>query len=209
MDRSGTGISSAGSLSREETMALVDQEDLENGQWVSVSQNAYGAFIHVALQSGLLRACSMCLPMVGVSVFVQLVFSIQLFDAHRTDFDDFGDDICRVYYLLHIVSVLIFLIMMLNNIPSMVMAGVITLASTHHKNGDGDAIGEFLQELEMKQPSDEGQEDDEAKPLNASMPARLTILLFAVLTEILTWGLILLSGVIWILTMPSTDMVIR
>ena len=133
MDRSGTGISSAGSLSREETMALVDQEDLENGQWVSVSQNAYGAFIHVALQSGLLRACSMCLPMVGVSVFVQLVFSIQLFDAHRTDFDDFGDDICRVYYLLHIVSVLIFLIMMLNNIPSMVMAGVITLASTHHK----------------------------------------------------------------------------
>ena len=72
-------------------MALVDQEDLENGQWVSVSQNAYGAFIHVALQSGLLRACSMCLPMVGVSVFVQLVFSIQLFDVMFFEFDESSD----------------------------------------------------------------------------------------------------------------------
>jgi hypothetical protein len=35
------------------------------------------------------------------------------------------------------------------------------------------------------------------------------ILLFAVATEVFTWGLLMVAGVVWILTAPNTDLVIR
>lgn len=39
--------------------------------WTSCSSNAYGAFIHVALQAGIWKALKLTLPMVLVSTLVQ------------------------------------------------------------------------------------------------------------------------------------------
>ena len=175
-------------------------------RWVSVSLNAYGAFIHVALQSGLKRACLMCLPMVALSVAIQFVFAWELYNAHKNDFQDRREEICQVSYLLHTFAVMIFSILMSNNIPNMWQAGMIVAASTHHKNGDGDAIGDLLEDLASLSPR---EQDDEAKELKAGWGTRLTIAIFAALTEILTWGLILVAGVIWIVSAASTDFVIR
>ena len=46
----------------------------------------------------------------------------------------------------HICAILVFCVLMLNNVPNMWRAGMIALTSTHHKNGDGDAIGELIEE---------------------------------------------------------------
>jgi len=177
-----------------------------HGRWVSVALNAYGAFIHVALQSGLKRACLMCLPMVGLSVAIQFVFAYELYSAHKDDFRERREEICGVSYLLHIFATMIFGILMSNNIPNMWQAGMIVATSTHHKNGDGDTIGDLLEDLSSLSPR---EEDDEAHELIAGRGTRLVIIFFAVLTEVVTWGLILVAGVLWIVSAASTDFVIR
>ena len=50
------------------------QEKMEEQlyEWLGWSSNAYGAWIHVALQGGLLKATVMTLPMVFASSFVQV-----------------------------------------------------------------------------------------------------------------------------------------
>jgi hypothetical protein len=50
---------------------------------------------------------------------------------------------------------------------------------------------------------------EEAQPLSRSSGERVLILLFAVATEVFTWGLLMVAGVVWILTAPNTDLVIR
>jgi hypothetical protein len=57
----------------------IEEEDCT---WISVSTNAYGAFIHVALQSGLRRACVMIFPMVMLSVAIQYTFTWELLKEH-------------------------------------------------------------------------------------------------------------------------------
>ena len=44
--------------------------------WVQHTQNAYGAFAHVAMQSGLVRSLHMCGPMLFISIMIQAVGSI-------------------------------------------------------------------------------------------------------------------------------------
>ena len=50
------------------------QEKMEEQlyEWLVCSSNAYGAWIHVALQGGLMKATVMTLPMVFASSFVQV-----------------------------------------------------------------------------------------------------------------------------------------
>jgi len=84
--------------------------------------------------------------MLATSVTVQFVFAWQLVLAHVNDFKLYRDDICSVYFLLHICAILVFCVLMLNNVPNMWRAGMIALTSTRHKNGDGDAIGELIEE---------------------------------------------------------------
>ena len=47
----------------------IDVEDEDLFLWAGCSPNAYGAFLHVALQAGLLRAFKMTIPMVMISCF--------------------------------------------------------------------------------------------------------------------------------------------
>ena len=49
--------------------------------WVQHTQNAYGAFAHVAMQSGLLRAIEMCGPMLAASIIIQVCCNWQVIFA--------------------------------------------------------------------------------------------------------------------------------
>lgn len=57
----------------------------EDDAWVQHTQNAYGAFAHVAMQSGILKAVQMCGPMLMASILIQTVFAAQLLYNHWTD----------------------------------------------------------------------------------------------------------------------------
>jgi hypothetical protein len=54
----------------EAVLETVKDQD-EGHEWTTCSSNAYGAFIHVALQAGLWKAMTLTLPMVMVSTIVQ------------------------------------------------------------------------------------------------------------------------------------------
>ena len=57
----------------------------EDDSWVQHTQNAYGAFAHVAMQSGIMRAIKMCGPMLIASIMIQSVFAAQLLNNHWSD----------------------------------------------------------------------------------------------------------------------------
>ena len=60
-----------------------DEEDEEDEEWVSVSENAYGAFIDVGLQSGFKQAVVKCWTMLLVSIIIAVIFSGELIQRHQ------------------------------------------------------------------------------------------------------------------------------
>ena len=60
----------------------MDNEELdeldEDAKWVSVSGNAYGAFIHVGLQSGVITCCSCCSGEQRATISVRLTFNLDM-----------------------------------------------------------------------------------------------------------------------------------
>ena len=63
---------------------------------------------------------------------------------------------CSVDWFLVAMAILIFAVLMLNNIPGMWKAGMIAITSTHHKNGDGDELGELiLEDIDALQADEE------------------------------------------------------
>ena len=48
-----------------------------------------------------------------------------------------------------------------------------------------------------------------AKPIDAGVATRIGIFIFAVLSEVVTWGMILCSGLLFIFTSNTVDLVIR
>jgi len=78
---------------RRGSVLVVDRKNLkkkqsvwqEDDSWVKHTQNAYGAFAHVAMQSGILRAMQMCGPMLMASIMIQTVFAAQLLNNHWND----------------------------------------------------------------------------------------------------------------------------
>ena len=176
--------------------------------WLPVAHNAYGAFIHVALSRGFPRALIMCFPMVFLSVAIQYVFSTQLLLGHLNDFEEYGDGICSVAWILHIFGAMIFTILMFNNLPHMMQAAKIAVNSTHFK-GDGEET------IVINVAADEDEEAETQvhgtpmAPIHRTLCYRLLVLFFGVVSEMVTWGLILTAGIVWIVTAPSTDIVIR
>ena len=73
------GQEDAGLERAESTQGVTSRDDLESESyiWTTCSSNAYGAFIHVALQAGLWKALKLTLPMVLVSTLVQSGETIQ------------------------------------------------------------------------------------------------------------------------------------
>eukprot|EP00960_Hanusia_phi_P048864 759209-Hanusia_phi.AAC.13 len=79
------------------------------------------------------------------------------------------------------------------------LAFSICMFSTHHQLGDGDKIGTL----------DSAEDSAESKTLRSNFYLRLAIFFTAILTEILTWSAILVSGILWISSSPTIDLVIR
>ena len=180
----------------------------EGVTWLPVAHNAYGAFIHVALSRGFPRAFVMCFPMVSLSVAIQYVFSTQLLLEHLDDFDEYGDGICGVAWILHIFGAMIFCILMFNNMPHMMQAAKIAVTSTHYKSDGEETIA-----INIAADEDENAETQvhgiPMAPIHRTFCYRLLVLFFGVVSEAITWGLILTAGIVWIVTAPSTDFVIR
>ena len=78
----------------------LDEDDDPDAQWVSVSENAYGAFIHVGLQSGFIRAWQKCWTMLIVSIIIAVVFSGELIQRHQFFGDRSVCSICSRYFSL-------------------------------------------------------------------------------------------------------------
>ena len=91
--------------------SIEDDEANPSVSWVTVSQNAYGAFLHVGLQTGYVRAVFLCGTMLIVSICIQIVFSVQLFLIHLPDLEnaDVITQICEIPSSLQICGVMIFI----------------------------------------------------------------------------------------------------
>jgi len=181
---------------------------MDDGEWIKVSGNAFGAFIHVALQSGLRSATVKTGPMVLASVTIQFIFAYELIDQHwnvvvaNPLLERNVEQICWVPVKLQISALLIFIALMFHNIPAMLNAVRLAIWSTHHKGGDGEHVGDW---------TTENDNHDMTTLHRIQCPAckRGVIFLFAVLTEMATWSLILCAGILFAFTAESVDLVIR
>ena len=57
-------------------------EDGDDEEWVQVSSNAFGAFIHVGLQADFQAAFITCGPMLVISLLIQIIFAEELITGH-------------------------------------------------------------------------------------------------------------------------------
>jgi len=179
----------------------------DDGEWVKVSGNAFGAFIHVALQSGVSSAAIKTGPMVIASLLIQGIFSEELISQHihavQMPLDArIAEQICWVPVKLQISALMIFITLMFHNIPGMMNALRLAFFSTHHKGGDGEFVGNLGTE-------NINHDTDSKLPLKASLKVRIVIFVLAVLSEIVSWFAILLAGILFAFTSPSVDLVIR
>jgi chaperonin cofactor prefoldin len=125
------------------------QEENENEQaeedeqclYYSCAQNAFGAWIHVGLQAGLQKALKLTSLMVFSSVFVQSVLSLQLLNVHWTSSEWNSVSLCNQPMVIQMCSTVIFVVLMLNNVPGMWKAAVLVMSTTHHMGGDGASVG--------------------------------------------------------------------
>lgn len=194
-------------LSKRQSIRVAEDELADGGgwdsdqSWLQNNRNAYGAFVHVALQSGLGRAFSLTGLMLVTSMFVQTAFAKWLINTHWNDFTAHQEDLCQVPFSLTVSASFIFITLMLNEASGMMNASLVALFSTHHVGGDGDTIGAM---------DDEGTHGDlVAMPIHHGVCERLIIFTFGAFGEIYTWSLILTSGLMWICTSSNTDLVIR
>lgn len=202
----GAGEASTAVFERADSSTVLEtvQDQDESHVWTCCSSNAYGAFIHVALQAGLMKAMTLTLPMVMVSTLVQAVFSFQLLWTHWNDFSlerqqAYGAQLCNTPWIIQACATMIFATLMLNNVGGMWKAARLALFSTHHAGGDGETMGKYKQE-------DMG---NKVMPLNRNRVERLCIFVFGVFLEWATWGLLCVAGIVWINSATDVDLVIR
>jgi len=175
--------------------------------WYSLSKNAYGAFVHVGLQSGVVKAVEMCGSMLVVSCGIQLVIALQLYFEHQAEVAAVQQALCDIPFTLQMSAVMIFVTMMFNHLSEMWRQAHIIAAATHHLGGNGGKIGE------LESISDSEEEEPAAPELRLVITAgtskRAVLLILGVLSEVITWAAILMAGVLWIVTSPTVDLVIR
>ena len=104
-------------------------------------------------------------------------------------------------------AVIIFITLMFGNIPGMFCACRLAFESTHHKGGDGEDLGEMDSTTGRSVTSNHDMET--AIPIRASMFRRSVIFVCAVASEIVSWGAIMLAGILFAVTAETVDLVIR
>jgi len=170
----------------------------EERRWVAVSENAYGAFIHVAIQRGVLTGILKCGPMLVASVVLQMIFALELFYAlpsissRKTEICPTQDScyqiMCRIPSSLQIAAISIFIILMLNNVPGMFRHAQICLFTSFQRGINA---------------------NDKNVRIPVTHDLRLVIFIIGVLSELATWMCIVISGINFILTATTVDLVIR
>jgi hypothetical protein len=180
----------------------IEGQDEKECVWVQANTNAFGAFIHVGLQSGLKKAFLNCLILVVTAVTIQLIFSEELITNHVPSLDIHSinaDSICWIPWKFQLSAVVIFITLVLQNVPGMTMAARLVFLSTHHKLGDGEDVGDLT----------DAQDSDEAVLLNVPFWRRFVIFVVAVLSEWVTVCIVLYAGCLFAITANSVDNVIR
>ena len=170
----------------------ISHDDTDEYRWEGVSQNTYGAFMHVALSQGMLKALKKCFLSVVVSFLVQLTLSIELF---YTLPEVYGLDhhICGIPSDIQLSAVFVFVILMCNNCPDM---------------WKGFKIAAFSTYLRLKN-DDAGSADANVRSLEWSLCERASVVLIAVGLELGSWTMLLITGIKFIMTATSVEMVMR
>ena len=94
-----------------------EEEEDEDEEWVQVSNNAFGAFIHVGLQADVSAAFITCGPMLIISLLIQVIFAEELITGHlpvltqqvgyaHLSYQDLSTQICNVPLKLQVSFVL-------------------------------------------------------------------------------------------------------
>ena len=170
--------------------------------WTQANTNAFGAFVHVGLQSGLKKAVLKCLPMVILALTIQNIFSEELVSNHQKHLDIHyrsRDSICWVPWKFQLSAVTIFVTLVCHNVPGMVIGARLVFQSTHHKLGDGEHIGDLAEAFDT----------EEALELVVPLHRRVIIFVIAVLSEWITWFHVLYAGCLFAITATTIDNVIR
>lgn len=157
----------------------------DDWQWKSNAENAFGAFIQKGMQDGLPKAMAQCGVMVFLSWIVQFVITYELLRAlpDLNTPEAFGH--CANPSSLQLASLGVWILMMFNNVSQMIRAALICLYADEERVGE--ATNETLR----------------------SLPERLFIFFFAVLSEMAMWGFLLYTGVMFILTAESPVLIVR
>lgn len=168
-----------------------DEREAEERMWLQQAENAYGAFIHVALKDNIWKALAKCGPMLLASVLVQAIFSFRLFQ-HLPDFRNIciKQALCSIPSDLQLSAVGVFITLMLNNVPVMFRAATISIKCAHRRNN-------------LERPK------STVVDMRISWAKRAAIFVLAVLSELLTWSAIFTTGILFILTSRSVELLIR
>ena len=132
---------------------------------------------------------------------------------HRLCLSEHGHDclnmpyFCSPDFAMQMSAVIIFITLMFGNIPGMFCACRLAFESTHHKGGDGEDLGEMDSTTGRSVTSNHDMET--AIPIRASMFRRSVIFVCAVASEIVSWGAIMLAGILFAVTAETVDLVIR
>ena len=173
---------------------------------IKVSGNAYGAYIHVALQSGITSATVKTGPCVLVSVMIQCIFAEELISQHLTVAQGSSarltEQICWVPVKLQISALLVFITLMMGNIPPMLNSTRLALFSTHHKGGDGEHVG-------SQGPEFANHDMMRIYAIKRGKSERAVIFALAVASEMVSWAAIFLAGILFAFTAETVDLVIR
>jgi hypothetical protein len=172
--------------------------------WLECSHNAYGLWIHLATQGGLVKGIS-AVPMVLASTFVQMVFSLQLLNVHKNDFDkevqaEQGIDLCMQPILLQMCAMAIFVILMSSNLPGIWRATRICLSATYHKGSNGSAVASLSEECL-------GDPAQAPVKIQRAVAERIIIFVIGVLSELTVWVMLLVAGLVWINSASNVDLV--
>ena len=191
----------------------IDVADSSEYQWSQLNENAYGAFIHTALTQGLSAALAKCLLALVVSFCVQGVFSIELF-LSLPDIYETTHHLCTIPSDLQLSAVFVFLIMMLNNTPDMWKALKIASFARFSKRKTQFCKSEDLRpEKDMRANEVHSayfvQTGVTIQRMEYRKIERLLIVLLGCGTEVISWSMLLATGVKFIMTATNVEMVMR
>ncbi|EKX39024.1 hypothetical protein GUITHDRAFT_114902 [Guillardia theta CCMP2712] len=180
-----------------------DDEDLT--MWIQNSENAYGAFIHLAFQEGLFNAIVKAGPeeeeeeekgeeendlhayqMILLAFFVQAAFAWYLWQSCPSVRDSL---FCNVPIPLQLAAIGVYLTLMTQAINRLKTAMLVCLFSVEKRREEG--------------------EDDIIYPIHISSITRSAVFLLAVTTNAITWLALTAVGCHFILTQNDVQMVLR